>query len=418
MRLFDSVLAANKAALEGRAATVDMRQFPNELPVAALTCIDPRLEPLIPEVLGVNEDLFVWLRNAGNIITSPTSSTVRSMALAVFVKGAKSICIIGHTDCKIAKLSVTDLLSKMQAAGISRSNIPVGNINEYFGVFSSEQQNVIKACQILRQSPLIPPKMPIHGILVDIHTGRLTWLVNGYDMLACPEASQLDAAAPLAAFAAMPQLQMPTLQMPPPPALTGMQLSSLPTAPPLTPVSLTQMPTASSMPSVATQPPANQPAITPLWEQTAPLVAQTYEAARAKVSADHSILGKVMEKVQPHVLPKIESVLEQAQADFAEKMKALDAKMAEQIPTVQSGYAHAQEILHEKVEQKLGQIGAKLGKSPTGAHPHVTAAPAQPYRVTDKRSGASPAPQPPRAVPPKGSFGPPKGGFKWPAKKK
>jgi carbonic anhydrase len=54
------------------------------------------------------------------------------------------------------------------------------NLNEFFGMFGSDRQNVIKAADIARQSPLIGPKIPIHGLLVDVETGKLDWLVNGY----------------------------------------------------------------------------------------------------------------------------------------------------------------------------------------------------------------------------------------------
>jgi carbonic anhydrase len=48
-------------------------------------------------------------------------------------------------------------------------------------MFGSERQNVIKACDIVRHSPLIGPKIPVHGFLVDIETGKLEWIVNGYE---------------------------------------------------------------------------------------------------------------------------------------------------------------------------------------------------------------------------------------------
>ena len=70
----------------------------------------------------------------------------------------------------------------VRALGIERSLLPA-NINEYFGTFSSERQNVMKAVDTARRSPLIGPKTPVHGLLVDVETGRLEWLVNGYQVL-------------------------------------------------------------------------------------------------------------------------------------------------------------------------------------------------------------------------------------------
>src|SRR5438876_7741291 len=183
MRLFEAIIEANHRAIAGdQNAGVHPGDFEDELPVVALTCIDPRLNALFPNVLALPGEQFIWLRNAGNIITAPLSSTMRSLAMACAVKGGKEIAIIGHTDCQVAKTTTMQLLDRLRAMGVERHLLP-DNINEYFGLFASERQNVIKAADIVRHSPLIGPKVPVHGLLVDIQTGKLEWLVNGYQSL-------------------------------------------------------------------------------------------------------------------------------------------------------------------------------------------------------------------------------------------
>ena len=183
MRLLEAILDANHRALAGDAgAGLRPAEYADALPLVALTCIDPRLNPLMPEVLGIPEAQFIWLRNAGNIITGPMSSTMRSLALACAVKGGREIAIIGHTDCLVCKTSTLSLLSSFQALGVDRSALPE-NLTEFFGLFSSERQNVLRACEHVRSSPLIGPKVSVHGLLVDIGTGQLEWIVNGYDQL-------------------------------------------------------------------------------------------------------------------------------------------------------------------------------------------------------------------------------------------
>lgn len=183
MRLFEAILDANHRALAGDAkAGLRPSEYGDALPVVALTCIDPRLNPLMPEVLGIAEEHFIWLRNAGNIITGPLSSTMRSLALACAVKGGKEIAIVGHTDCLVRKTSMSELVDRFRALGIARDRLPE-NLNDYFGLFASERQNVIRAVDIVRCSPLIGPQVPVHGLLVDLSSGRLEWIVNGYDIL-------------------------------------------------------------------------------------------------------------------------------------------------------------------------------------------------------------------------------------------
>jgi carbonic anhydrase len=183
MRLFEAILDANHRALSGDArAGLRPEEHASALPIVALTCIDPRLNPLMPEVLGVPEEQFIWLRNAGNIITGPTSSTMRSLALACAVKGGKEIVVIGHTDCLVCKTSTLELTDKFTQLGVPRSKLP-DNLQEFFGLFASERQNVLRAVDFIRQSALIGPKVPVHGVLVDITNGRLESIVNGYQTL-------------------------------------------------------------------------------------------------------------------------------------------------------------------------------------------------------------------------------------------
>jgi len=181
MRLFESIIDANHRAVAGdNSAGLHPADFADELPIIALTCIDPRLNKLFPEVLGVPEEKFIWLRNSGNIIFDPMSSMTRTLAMACAIKGGKEIAIIGHTDCLVCKTTTMQLLERFKELGVERQMLP-DNINEFFGMFSSERQNVIKGCDIVRHSPLIGPKIPVHGLLVDVTTGKLEWIVNGYE---------------------------------------------------------------------------------------------------------------------------------------------------------------------------------------------------------------------------------------------
>jgi carbonic anhydrase len=172
MRLFEAIISGNRSAgkTEG-------------LPAAILTCIDPRLNALVPRVLDLPEDELIWLRNAGNIVTGPLSSTLRSIALACAVKGGKEIAVIGHTDCRVGKTGILGLVERFRDSGVERSKLP-DDLVGFFGLFASERQNVINAAGIIRQSPLVGPETPVHGLLLDVASGRLEWLVNGYEILA------------------------------------------------------------------------------------------------------------------------------------------------------------------------------------------------------------------------------------------
>src|SRR5258707_3169878 len=102
MRLFEAIIDANHRALAGdQNAGLHPAEFEDELPIVALTCIDPRLNPLMPAVLGVPGDQFFWLRNSGTIMTGPLSSTIRSLGAACAIKGGKEIAIIGRPHWQV-----------------------------------------------------------------------------------------------------------------------------------------------------------------------------------------------------------------------------------------------------------------------------------------------------------------------------
>jgi carbonic anhydrase len=183
MHLFEAIIDANHRAVAGDAnAGLRPADFADALPVIALTCVDPRLNAFFPNALALPAEQFIWLRNAGNLITGTMTSTMRSLALACAVKGGREIAIIGHTDCQVAKTTTSQLLDELKALGVERGRLP-DNLAEFFGTFGSERQNVIKACDYVRQSPLIGPKIPVHGLMIDVETGKLDWVVNGYDAL-------------------------------------------------------------------------------------------------------------------------------------------------------------------------------------------------------------------------------------------
>src|SRR5271166_663099 len=119
MHLFDTILDANHRAVAGDAsAGLHPAEFADALPVVALTCVDPRLNAYFPNALALPTEQFIWLRNAGNIITSTLSSTMRSLALACAVKGGREIAVIGHTDCQVCRTTTMVLLDELKSLGV------------------------------------------------------------------------------------------------------------------------------------------------------------------------------------------------------------------------------------------------------------------------------------------------------------
>jgi len=180
MRLFEALLNFNEHWLRGdKEARFERAEHADNLPIVALTCIDQRLNSLLPGALGLEASDLILLRTPGNIVGSPMGETARAIALACAYKGGHEIAVIGHTDCAVAQTTVLKLTDELASAGLARDRLP-DDLTEFFGLFASERQNVMKAVELLRQSAVIGPNTPVHGLLIDVRTGKVEWLVNGY----------------------------------------------------------------------------------------------------------------------------------------------------------------------------------------------------------------------------------------------
>lgn len=181
MRLFEAIVEANHRALGGdERAGLRPHEFEDALPAVVLTCFDPRLHPLMPEVLGLSEPDFIWVTNAGNVVTGPSSSTVRSLALACGVHDGKEIAVLGHTDCRFFQPVRFLLEGRLKSRGIDLGPA-TAELEGFLGRLVNERSNVHAAVQSVRQSTLIPRAVPVHGLMVDLESGQLEWVVNGYE---------------------------------------------------------------------------------------------------------------------------------------------------------------------------------------------------------------------------------------------
>ncbi len=278
MRLLDAILNANRNTVDGHAALLSVSEFANGLPLVALTCIDARLNPRIPESLGVPESHFVWLRNAGNIITGPMSSTMRSLALACAVKGGKEILVLGHTDCLVRKTGTMELLGHFSALGVPRHQLPE-NLQEFFGLFASERQNVLKAVEHVRASPLIGPNVPVHGALLDLATGKLELLVNGYQSLATVNSAPSVMPGQSVEAKVQPAIPTPPSGMPGSLQLDELKLSNLKIGEPAAPFSAGQVELATV--------PADKPKPSPTAAQPPPVPVDAIPALKQLVDLAH-----------------------------------------------------------------------------------------------------------------------------------
>lgn len=170
--IHDSVLAGflagNEAYLVGHAPAEG--GLP-QVPLAVVACADPRLNPFVPDCLGVRRDQAVIVRNAGGTVTDTDQSVLRSLCFAVLRLGVRNIVVLGHTHCGMTT-DVLPLSDAMAARGVPRSAVP-GDLHGWFGLFVNPEANVRAVLDRLAHTDLIPADVGLYGFVLDLATGRI-----------------------------------------------------------------------------------------------------------------------------------------------------------------------------------------------------------------------------------------------------
>ena len=159
MDVIDELLANNAAF----AAAVPERHFdlrPSRR-LAIVTCMDSRLD--VFAALGLRDGEAHVLRNAGGVITD---DVIRSLAVSQRRLGTRSVMLIHHTDCGMAKLTDDGFRQELQqATGVA----PAFAIESFSDVDADVRQSVLR----VRRSPFVAHRDAIRGFVYDVDTHRL-----------------------------------------------------------------------------------------------------------------------------------------------------------------------------------------------------------------------------------------------------
>jgi carbonic anhydrase len=97
-----------------------------------------------------------------------TDDVVRSLIVSVEILGTRSVAVIQHTDCGMAKTTDDELKALVR----ERRGADPGPV-EFLTI--DDHADAIRAdVAILRESPLLPSGLEVRGYLYDVRTGRLT----------------------------------------------------------------------------------------------------------------------------------------------------------------------------------------------------------------------------------------------------
>lgn len=129
-----------------------------------VACMDARLD--VEEALGLRTGDAHIIRNAGGLVTD---DVIRSLIVSMELLGTNEIVVIEHTRCGLHGADEPALRARVAStAGVEADDIPIE-----FGAFHDLEANLRAQVAILREHQLIR-RVPVHGLLFDVATGRLT----------------------------------------------------------------------------------------------------------------------------------------------------------------------------------------------------------------------------------------------------
>lgn len=186
MTLLSEILDYNKEFVKKEEyKKYETTKFPKKRMVI-LTCMDTRLLELLPKSMNLSNGDVKTVKNAGALVTHPFGSVMRSILVAVYELQAEEVFVIGHHDCGMSALKSDDMIQSMKKRGISEETLKTLS---YSGIdfetwlhgFDNVTDSVKHSVSVIKNHPLMPAGIPIHGLVIDPGTGKLDLVVDGYN---------------------------------------------------------------------------------------------------------------------------------------------------------------------------------------------------------------------------------------------
>lgn len=184
----EEILKFNKEFVENKEyEKYNTTKYPDKK-IAILSCMDTRLTELLPKALDLKNGDAKIIKNAGGTVIHPFGSAMRSLLICIYEFDIKEIFIIGHYDCGISSMNTDKLIKKMIDQGIdiktldtlSRAGIKV---KQWLHGFDCVEESVKESVSKVKNHPLMPDDVAIHGLIMDPETGRLDVVINGFDYI-------------------------------------------------------------------------------------------------------------------------------------------------------------------------------------------------------------------------------------------
>lgn len=157
--------------------------YPNKRMVI-FTCMESRLIELLQRALNIQNGDVKMVKNAGAIIRKPFDSIMKSILVAIYKLKADEVIVIGHHDCGMSNVDIEALTNSMVDRGIDEKTIHTLqhagiDFDEEFHGFNTVEESVAQSVDIIRDHPLLPEGIKVHGLVIHPETGKVDVVTRG-----------------------------------------------------------------------------------------------------------------------------------------------------------------------------------------------------------------------------------------------
>lgn len=185
VKRLDEILSYNKQFVKDkRYEEYRATSTPNKK-LVILSCMDTRLTELLPKAMNIKNGDAKIIKNAGATIMHPFGSIVRSIIVAIYEFNAEDVIVVGHHGCGMSNLDTNSIMNKIVNRGVTEEIIATLynsgiDVAKWLHGFESVEESIKESVKVIKNHPLIPKDVNIHGLIIDPYTGSLEVVVNGY----------------------------------------------------------------------------------------------------------------------------------------------------------------------------------------------------------------------------------------------
>ncbi|WP_055666387.1 beta-class carbonic anhydrase [Desnuesiella massiliensis] len=186
MKRLDEILSYNKQFVKDkRYEKYRSTSNPNKK-LVILSCMDTRLTELLPKAMNIKNGDAKIVKNAGATIMHPFGSIIRSIIVAIYEFNAEDVIVVGHHGCGMSNLDTNSIMNKIVNRGVTEETIATLynsgiDVAKWLHGFESVEESIKESVKVIKNHPLIPKDVNIHGLIIDPYTGSLEVVVNGYE---------------------------------------------------------------------------------------------------------------------------------------------------------------------------------------------------------------------------------------------